>query len=103
MEIGNAVESIGSYAFYDLLVAEFIFEEGSSLKTLDPYALSHLHCWVDGITFPKSLETWSKYVLTGGNFHFILFVGCPPYRFRPVRFLLRRPLRRPFLISLSYK
>lgn len=73
IEIGNCVESIGCYAFYDLLVAEFIFEEGSSLKTLDQYALSHVRCWVDGITFPKSLETWSKYVLNGGNIQFIHF------------------------------
>ncbi len=80
VEIGNAVESIGSYAFYDLLVAEFIFEEGSSLKTLDPYALSHVHCWVDGITFPKSLETWSKYVLNGGDFEFIHFEKNPQIR-----------------------
>ena len=73
VEIANTVKSIGSYAFYDLLVSRFAFETGSELKTLDAYALSHVKCWVDGITFPRSLETWSKYVLNGGNIHFIHF------------------------------
>lgn len=73
VEICNGVQSIGSYAFYDLLVASFVFEQASGLITLDPYALSHVKCWVDGITFPKSVETWSKYVLNGGNIQFIHF------------------------------
>lgn len=73
VEIGTTVKSIGSYSFYDMLVSRFAFEKGSELKMLDQYALSHVKCWVDGITFPKSLETWSKYVLNGGNIQFIHF------------------------------
>lgn len=71
--IGNTVESIGSYTFYDMIVASFKFEENSSLTTLNQYAFSHLHCWVDGITFPKSITSWGKYVLNGGDFQFIHF------------------------------
>lgn len=71
LELGNALKSIGAYAFYNrsgLLTIDF----GKSLETIEPYAFSHCSNLVQDVNLPASMRTiqnnaFARTAITGLN------------------------------------
>ncbi len=61
--IPSSVITIKNRLCYDSGCIKIIFEEGSELRTLEDYAIYRIANLGD-ITFPKSLDSWGKYILS---------------------------------------
>lgn len=60
LTIGNDVESIGSYAFYNSVLGSCEFPEGGNLETLKDNAFYNIS-FENDVYIPSSVKNWGKY------------------------------------------